>query len=691
MKAPMWRGRPDRPRAAAGSLRAATARVRRLNSERDDNRRRLGECRSLLSQASRLARIGYWSIELPAQRVRWSDDIPILLELAPDHVPTLADVLDRCPPPWREPLDAAVQACAQYGTPFDMLLQLTTATARLIWVRLLAEAVRNSAGRITCVQGVLQDIAEAQRKDAALRQSYDAVLLSERRFRSVFNQQFQFMTILSPEGLVLEISEQLPLRPGAVPREEVLGKLFWDTAWWENIPEMRSQWPARLEAAARQEGPLLSEDHFTSSTGMPRIALAAVTAVKDAAGRVDCFIVQATDVTEIKQAEATRQRLEEQLRETHKMQAIGTLAGGIAHDFNNILGAILGNVALAQDEVDVAHPAQARLEQIHKAGNRARSLVRRILAFSRRQANDLSVQPLQPIVEETMALLRTTLPARVSLELEMSRQSMWVRADGTQIQQVLMNLCTNGWHALQGAAGRVEVGLMRADLPASPEQQAAAWPAGPCAHLWVRDSGSGMDEGTRARIFEPFFTTKSVAEGTGLGLSVAHGIVAEHGGAITVESEPGRGSTFHVYLPLAQTPDDTRPAPLLIPERARGKGEHILYVDDDDTMVVMVQILLERAGYRVTVCHDAPTALAAVRATPLAFDLIVSDFNMPDVSGLDMAVALAEIRPGLPVVISSGYLSDELRAGAAEAGVRRLLRKENTLEELCDVVRDLLG
>ncbi|CAN5290906.1 hypothetical protein BH11PSE9_BH11PSE9_31590 [soil metagenome] len=667
------------------------ARVRRLHDEREHDRRRLHECRCLLAQASRLARIGYWSIELPAQRVQWSAEIPALLELSPDHVPSVADVLGRCAAPWREPLQAAVQACAQHGTPFDLVLELATSTGRRIWVRMLAEAVRNTAGRITCVQGVLQDIAEAQRKDAALQQSYDAVLLSERRFRSVFNQQFQFMTILSPEGRVLEVSEQLPLQPGAVPREEVLGKLFWDTVWWDNIPEMRTEWPGRLKAAALQDGPLLSEDHFTSSTGQPRIALAAVTAVKDAAGQVDCFIVQATDVTEIKQAEATRQRLESQLRETHKMEAIGTLAGGIAHDFNNILGAILGNVALAQDEVDAAHPAQARLEQIRKAGSRARSLVRRILAFSRRQANDLVVQPLQPVIEETMALLRTTLPARVSLELEMSRQSMWVHADGTQIQQVLMNLCTNGWHALQGAAGRVEVGLTRADLPASPEQQAAAWPAGPCAHLWVRDTGCGMDEATRARIFEPFFTNKSVAEGTGLGLSVAHGIVAEHGGAITVESAPGRGSTFHVYLPLANTPDDTRPAPLLIPERARGKGEHILYVDDDETMVVMVQILLERAGYRVTACHDAPTALAAVRARPQAFDLVVSDFNMPDISGLDMALALGEIRPCLPVVISSGYLSDELRAGAAVAGVRRLLQKENTLEELCDVVRDLLA
>ena len=536
------------------------------------------------------------------------------------------------------------------------------------------------------VRRLKTELAAARRE---LRRAHADRELVERRFRSVFQQQFQFMVILSPQGHVLAVNEQLPLSADAVPPERVLGKLFWETVWWEHTPDVRALWPERLRRAALADGPQLSEDVFNSPNGEPRVAVAAITAVKTVDGVVDCFVVQGTDITEHRRADGVRQQLEAQLRETHKMQAIGTLAGGIAHDFNNILGAILGNLVLAQQ--DLAHdPAVSdRLEQIRKAASRARSLVQQILAFSRGQPHELVLQPLQPVLDETLALLRTTLPASVALVVRVSRDALWVNADATQIQQVVMNLCTNAWHALPDSRGRIEVGLERIAAPPGPPRAEAAaqteW-----AHLWVRDDGCGMDDETRARIFEPFFTTRALAEGTGLGLSVVHGIVAEHGGLITVDSAPGKGSTFHVSLPVASAVDAPPLAPAEAAARPQGAGQHVLYVDDDDMMVTMVQALLQRNGYRITACLDAASAIAALRAQPAQFDVVVTDYNMPRGSGLEVAQAARALRPGLPVVISSGYLSEELRAAAAVAGVQHLMQKEHTVELLADVLRETL-
>ena len=526
---------------------------------------------------------------------------------------------------------------------------------------------------------------------ALLRQAQADLQLAAQRFRSVFDQQFQFMVILSPQGHVTEISEQLAMRDGAVPADRIIGRLFWETVWWEHVPEARTIWLGRLKQAALADGPLLNEDVFNSSSGEMRVASAAITAVKNSAGKVDCFVVQATDITDRRRAESQRQGLEAQLRETHKMQAIGTLAGGIAHDFNNILGGLLGNAALAADHLAADHPARAQLQQVQRAGQRARSLVQQILAFSRRQTQPVAQQrhALRPLVDETTALLRATLPAGVQLVATAADETIEIDCDATQIQQVLMNLCTNAWHALAGEPGRISVLLDRVDFGRDDPARPIRLAAGPYAHLQISDTGSGMDDSTRARIFEPFFTTKPVGQGTGLGLSVVHGIVAAHQGEIVVHSQPGQGSCFDVYLPLAD-PLGAAEAPRPVAPGPVGQGQHVLYVDDDEVMLLMVGQLLERAGYRISGLARVAEALAALREAPLAFDLVVTDLNMPDGSGLDVARAALHQRPDRPVVLSSGYVSDGSRAEAAALGVRAILLKEHTLEELPALVGRLL-
>ena len=495
-----------------------------------------------------------------------------------------------------------------------------------------------------------------------------------------------------PGPRIVFVNDAFTLRTGYT-RAETLGR----TPRFLQGPKTDRAELARVDAALRRWEPVRTEILNYAKDGTEFWIEMLITPVANAAGWFTHWVAIERDVSDRKQAESTRRSLENQVREAQKMEAIGTLAGGIAHDFNNILGAILGNVGLAKLELPVGHPARVRLKQIAVSGARARSLVEQILTFSRREPPTLTAVSLADSVHEAEALLRATLPATVKLSVAMSAPAtddpLRVLGDATQLQQVLLNLCTNAWHALPDGTGTIEVRL--ASLRVGGEA-ALAPPArthlahGTYAHLSVTDSGRGMNSATRARIFEPFFTTKPAGQGTGLGLSVVHGIVASFGGTITVSSRPGAGSRFDIYFPQLEGS-----ARLAVPESAAppapGRGEHVLYIDDDEVMLLMVEQLLLKLGYRATCLIDPHEALAAVRAQPGDFDLVVTDFNMPQMSGLDLARALRDTDARLPVVISSGYISEQLRRDAEAAGVVALMRKENTLDDLAATVERALA
>jgi len=405
-------------------------------------------------------------------------------------------------------------------------------------------------------------------------------------------------------------------------------------------------------------------------------------------------VVTFMDITERKQAEAARASLEAQLRESQKMEAMGVLAGGVAHDFNNIVATILGNVALAQKDMAAGEVAGARvsLEEIAKAGKRAKAIVQQILTFSRKQQQELTIQPLRPLLEEALRLLRATLPSAVQISTAFADAPLAVRADAVQIGQVLVNLCTNAWHALEGNAGRISIELTEVWVDPN-HDRLHGLACGRYARITVTDNGRGMDKATQARIFEPFFTTKGVGVGTGLGLSVVHGIVGSHQGVITVNSTPGQGSRFEVYLPMAQAPIEALSAAPVAPTPTpppQVQGKHVLYLDDDVSLVFLVTRILKRQGYRVSGFERAEAALDAVRANPSDFDLVVTDFNMPGLSGLDVTKELQRIRPGLPVVITSGYVSAQLTTDARACGAREVLYKPNTVDELCERIEKCL-
>jgi len=415
-----------------------------------------------------------------------------------------------------------------------------------------------------------------------------------------------------------------------------------------------------------------------------------IVCLRDAKGRITSLATVARDLSDLHAVQAQQRALETRLLEAQKMESIGTLAGGVAHDFNNVLAAILGNLSIAREDLGPEHPVQQHLSVVQQAATRARSLVQQILTFSRRLPQERVVQSVAPLVAEALALLRATLPASVQLEAHLSEQPLSAEVDAGQIQQVVLNLCNNAWQALPGQIGRIGVHLDAVSV-AEGDAAVGAPPPGRYARLSVVDDGSGMDEATRARIFEPFFTTKPVGQGTGLGLAVVHGIVAASGGSIAVHSTPGLGTRIDVHLPLR---DEAVSAPAAAPAAGgvlRGRGEHVLLADDDDVVGLTLQALLERAGYRVTRVGSGIAAIDAVRLAPRGYALVVTDFNMPGLSGLSVAEQLSAIAPGLPVIITSGYVTEELLERSRAVGVRAVLLKEHSLERLTRVVHELLA
>ncbi|HVU35935.1 MAG TPA: PAS domain-containing protein [Opitutaceae bacterium] len=395
------------------------------------------------------------------------------------------------------------------------------------------------------------------------------------------------------------------------------------------------------------------------------------------------------DITARHESEHARRELEAQLFQAQKMETLGTLAGGIAHDFNNLLTGIIGYHELAADSLPEGHPSRECLAEARNASLRARELVEQILTFGRQSASTEHVPvDLITVVEEARRFLRATVPANITIEVECAPHCGQVLADATQLHQVILNLGSNAAHAMRQQGGTLRISLEPAEVTAD----LALTLGGPAASSYVRlsvsDTGHGMDESTRRRIFDPFFTTKNTREGTGLGLAVVHGIVRSHRGAIDVESTPGRGSAFHVYLPtvavenlVEAAADDSAP---------RGGGEYVCVVDDEEVVGSCTKLVLESQGYRSLIFSSAEQCLAQVQANPSICAVLVTDQTMPGMQGTELAAAIRRLKPDLPVVIMSGYFSKISPQALDELGQIELLAKPFTTDELAHAVHRAL-
>lgn len=409
------------------------------------------------------------------------------------------------------------------------------------------------------------------------------------------------------------------------------------------------------------------------------------------AGGASGWILTAVDLTQARDAAESRARLEARLLQAQKLEALGRLASGVAHDFNNVLAVVLGHAQLLARELTDRPEAQGHVRRVLEAAERGRRLVREILEFGRAGIRNLRDEvPIAPLVGEVARLLGPTLPGNVVLRVSVAADLPRIPADPDQLHRVLMNLATNAWQAMRPDGGVLEIGARPVPADDALAREVPGLRPGPAVLLWVRDEGCGMDDATRARIFEPFFSTKPHGEGTGLGLAVVHGIVRAHGGGILVESEPGRGSTFSVYLPA--TPSGPPPkAPAAPPAPHAVASPRVLYVDDDEALLELAEHAFRRLGYQVT-CFASPVdALAAFREAPEAFDLVVTDQRMPKMLGEDLVAALVEVRPAVPVVLMSGHLTEKDAARIRARGARALVEKPMTVDELVAICARVLS
>jgi PAS domain S-box-containing protein len=539
-------------------------------------------------------------------------------------------------------------------------------------VRAPSQKSQNEIGRL--VEDFNSMLVQVEKRDAAL-------LESKNRFRSLLDQAGDAFFLHDFDGRFVEVNEWACESLG-YSREELLQMTLFDVdvdarkglhkekSWETLVPGH----PETLYGTHRRK------DGTTFPVEV-RIVL-----VEE--GENSYLQGLARDISERKQAEVEKEKLETQLRQAQKMEAIGTLAGGIAHDFNNLLSPILGYSELILLDQSVDSKTKDKIQAILSASIRAKELVKQILTFSRRSEHQLAPLFLQPVVKEALKLLRSSIPTSIELKQQIDPNCGTVLADPGQIHQIVMNLCTNAYQAMKGASGIISVSLSQEELTTADLASKIGLSAGQYLKLVVEDSGEGMDHETLKRIFEPYYTTKTKEKGTGLGLAVVHGIIKKYGGEINVYSEPGKGSRFNIYLPVIS--EET-----LLKEDAHAKQlptgtGRILFVDDEKQITELGQTFLEMLGYQVTSCNDPTEALSIFNNDPSQFDLVITDMTMPKMTGALLSQELLKVREDLPIIMCTGFSEAMDEEAAKQFGIRDFLMKPVSSLELAQAVRTVL-
>jgi PAS domain S-box-containing protein len=526
-----------------------------------------------------------------------------------------------------------------------------------------AQLLFDKDGRFSGFAGIMRDITKRKTQEEERAKLWSAVeRAGEGIFMLTLDGHYSYVNGAFCKAYGFE-QEELVGKSTAMTRSDRHPESFHDLVYSEL--QAGKTWSGR-ETRRKKDG-----SHIEVAT--------TIAPVRNEAGTIIHYVGVERDMTE-------QLQIEQQFRQTQKMEALGTLAGGIAHNFNNMLAIIMGNAELALDDVQATAPRNS-LTEILKASERARDLTSQVLAFSRRSEFEKNTMKLTPLLVETYKLLKGTIPATIRVQLDIQTEADTVLADASEIQQVLINLATNAAYAMRNKGGLLTIGLSGVTVRKPHQIPDAELSPGTYVKLTVQDTGTGMTEKVRERIFEPFFTTKGPGHGTGMGLAVAYGTVKNHAGEITVESRVGHGTTFNVFLPLSEAEVTAR-------REQRGEApsgtERILLVDDEPAVLQAAARTLQRLGYRISTAESGSEAWAKVQEEPLGFDLVITDQVMPDMTGVGLARKILNLRPEMPIILITGFSETVSPKQARDAGIRELIMKPITKREAAEAIRRVL-
>ena len=552
-----------------------------------------------------------------------------------------------------------------------------TADGEKTHVDIRISPMKDEDGNITHVVEAVRDVTELFQAQEMLRES-------EERYRTILESMEEGYYEVDLAGNFTFFNDAMCKIRG-ISRDELMGMSNRDYMTPETAKEVYKAYNKVYttgEPAKNLEWLTIRPD------GTERYVETSTSLIKDSGNVPTGFRGIVRDVTERIRSEEEKKKLEAQLQQAQKMEAIGTLAGGIAHDFNNILGAIIGYSDLALRDISEDDPNKYYLEQINQAGFRAKDLVKQILLFSRQQEHEKVPVKFGPLMKEAAKLLRASIPSTIEIHTSISAQSDLIQADPSQVHQILMNLCTNAAHAMRGESGVLSISLDETRLDSESRETLSDLRDGPFLILRVSDTGHGIPESVMDRIFDPFFTTKARGEGTGLGLSVVHGIVRDHGGTILVNSEMGKGTSFEVFFPLIEDAGKKSELEALAP--IPGGKERVFFIDDEPALVELGKKMLEPLGYTIHTETGSIDALETFRSQPDRFDIIITDLTMPGMTGLELAREIMKIKPDTPVILCTGF-SDQVTAETADKiGIKKVLLKPFIAREMTEAIRRVL-
>ena len=642
-------------------------------TERKTAEQDLLRSRERYEKAQKIAGIGTWEWDMKTDEVFWSDEIAPMFGYSPGEFNSAyASVADHIHPEDQERWQESIRACVEDGIEHNLEFRILRPDETVRWLSALGDVRRDDSGKAVRMLGMVRDITARKRSEEALK---DEAM----RRRILFEQSRDGIVVLDQNGKVYEANRQYANMLGYSMEElHQLHVWDWDTQWTQE--ELMEK--IRIVGAVgdhfetrhrRKDGTLLDVEISTNG-------------VEFGDGKLVFCVCR--DITERKKSEEERKKYESQLYLAQKHEAIGTLAGGIAHDFNNILSSIMGFTELSLDEVKKKTTLHQNLSEVLVAALRARDLVKQILTFTRQSKSESKPIHINALVKEAMNMLRATIPTSIRIETNLSEELLTLNGDPTQIHQVIINLATNASHAMAEDGGVMEITVEPIEFDGLVKLHQPDLAPGRYVRLSLSDTGHGIKKEHINYIFDPYFSTKSTDQGSGLGLAVVQGIVKAHNGHITVYSEVDKGTTFNVYLPLAQKWVEELSVPPT--EHFRGGSERILFVDDELPIVRMQKQNLERMGYAATTRNSSVEALETFQLAPDVFDLVITDMTMPNMTGDRLARAIKEIRPEVPVILCTGFSEKISGRGETDMGIDAVLTKPVDKTKLAETIRKLL-